>query len=421
MGIERLNSSRSGQLSIALAGLLLLATPAHAQTTGQDVEVDIPEAIDDADIDGLNAGLFELKLDAHAEYSDNFYYEPSNERTVTGAVISPTFNYIRNGRNVHFGANGGATGGVYSFGNEDNFVDYRLGARSTWSLAQEQRFALNANFRHEHDPFGQDRTEGTSRADRELDEWDEASVGAHYSKIQAAGAGFLFGLGGRFVSRDYTTNRTNTRFLDYSRAAGDLSIGWRFSPKTAMHLEYTRVRSEIEEIAPGQPDRSGDADVLLLGVSWLASAKTRGVIKVGSGRRSPDDPNLDSFRSGYWSAGVSWNPVSRTTVTLNTVRSYIESYRLSASFVDATGSSLSWRQNWNSRMSTRLAVSYRTLDFIGTPDDDEYLRTAGRLSYLIGSGSTVYLGATHNNRESTRRGLEFDRTRAVLGLETVLN
>lgn len=376
---------------------------------------------EDFDALGLETGRIDLTLDARTEFSDNFYYDPDNERSVVGAVIRPSFNYSRSATSAKLAAYGGVTGAVYSFNDEDNFVDYNLGGSADIELAQVQNLSLSANFRHGHDPFGTDRTEGTARADAPLDEWNDTSAGVSYRTIAKAGVGVVFNLGARVQDREYTTNEANTQFLNYTRRIGEVGMGWRFSPKTVTNILYQRIRSDIDKIAPGQRDRSGDTDTLVMGVTWVASTKTRGTAAIGGARRSTDARASSDFSSAYWSAGIDWEPSLRTSFELSTVRTYIESYRLNADFVDATGTSLSWVQNWNSRVNTRLTTSFRRLDFVGTTDDDDYFRLAGRINIRIGEGSSIYLGANHTQRESTRSNLEFERSRGYLGLKTVLN
>lgn len=372
-------------------------------------------------VSAQGASNIEIKLGLEGTFSDNFYYEQSNERSVAGAVLSPAVEYTRDSAATTLGLTAKGEFAAYNFGNEDNYADGLGSAAINFKLPRNFVLGFTGIAEYGHDPFGTARTEGQPSQNQTLDEWSEYTGSVALIGGQAESSRFGFELKYASRLREYQTNEISTQFLDRQFDSTSATVLYHFSPKLSALAQGRFLELEYDRVQPGLVDRSGDAAVGLIGVRWAATAKTSGDIRIGQGRWMPDNTAVNEIESSYYDASVTWSPTKRTTIRLAGAREYTPTYRFDAVYIDAQSIKLHWVELWSYQWSTALIFGYSERDFVGATEKHEIFSVTGRLSYQLDRDLSVYVSSRYLDRDAVNVNERFETNSAIIGLEAKLN
>ena len=367
------------------------------------------------------ASNIEIKLGLEGTYSDNFYYEQSNERSVAGAILSPVVEYTRDSASTTIGITAKGEFAAYSYGNEDNYADSFGSASMNFNLPRNLVLGFTGVAEYGHDPFGTTRTEGQSSQNQTLDEWSQytGSVALIGGQVESSRLGFELKYAS--LAREYQTNEASTQFLDRQFDSASLSLLYHFSPKLSVLTQGTFRNLDYDQVRAGTIDRSGKATVGLVGVRWAATAKTSGDIRIGRGQWMPDSAAVADIDSSYYDASITWGPTKRTTLQFDAAREYTPTYRFDAIYIDAQTFSLRWTELWSYRWSTALTLGYSERDFVGAKEEHQIVSVTARLSYQLDRGLNVYVSSRYLDRDAINVSEQFETNSAMIGLEAKLN
>jgi hypothetical protein len=280
--------------------------------------------------------------------------------------------------------------------------------------SRRSRFDLRAGFQRGHDPFGTNRTEDATVRSTDLDIWHNVTGGAtfHYGAPEAR-LNAEIGFSG--LARDYQTNKSSTRFLNYNSTSAQYTLFYNYSPKTSGLVDFVRTGIKVDESFGPVDDRSGQEYRFRTGMRWLASGKTSGDVRVGYFVRTFDNTSFSD--EGFdWQAGIQWAPRERTVIALETARASQESYRADT-FVNITRSgNLRWAQNWTAKTNTTLRVGETTTAFIGAGRNDRLYNAGLEVNQAFTRYVSLVLGLDVFNRQSNDPSAEFDRFTSYLGI-----
>lgn len=367
------------------------------------------------------ASNIEIKLGLEGTYSDNFYYESSNERAVTGAILSPTVEYTRDSATTTIGLTAKGEFAAYNYGNEDNYSDGLGSAAINFKLPRNLVLGFTGIAEYGHDPFGTARTEGQPSQNQTLDEWSQYTGSVALVGGQAESSHLGFELEYASLVREYQTNETSTQFLDRQFNSASATLLYHFSPKLSVLAQGTFLELEYDQVQAGTIDRSGDAAVGLVGVRWAATAKTSGDIRIGQGKWMPDSSAVRDIDSSYYDASITWSPTKRTTLSLAGSREYTPTYRFDAVYIDAQTFRLQWSEVWSYRWSTALVLAYSERDFVGATEKHDVVSVTGRLAYQLDRGLNIYVSSRYLDRDAVNVSEQFETNSAMIGLEAKLN
>lgn len=363
---------------------------------------------------------FEMLLDAHAVYSDNHFYEDDQERATAAGVIIPTFRLSNRTRHTTWEVQSQIEAAAYTAQRQDNYVDTSSGIRWGRSFASAA-IDVELGYKTDHDPFGTDRTIGLSTQNRDLDKWNEPRGRIQLVWGRSGTHIVWLNLTSEIRDREYTTNETETSFLNRQEIYNSLEFNFQFSPKTALLINpfYNFVDYD-DPFVTGGIDFSGETLGALIGLRWAATAKTSGDVRFGAAERETESTN-EVFDSSFWQAGISWNPIARTSIRLFTGRSYLPSYQGGSQFIDAIRSGVQWTQDWNDRLSSTAAVSINSNDFVGTGESDDILTGSIKSNYQLDANLTLFVEIQHFNRDGTVDTRDAERNTLTLGFKSKFN
>lgn len=382
---------------ILAAACAALLAPSAAMATAVDVDV---------------------SLAARALVRDNFYFQPDNQLSSSGAIVAPAFRVSRTGSLFETTLDARTEAGIFSVSQEDNYLDFGGGAQLAARLGLHS-LTFSSRFRRDHDPFGEVRTEGSAGETRELDVWEEGRLSLGWRRNGQVKGSLFSELDLTLVNREYVSNEEFTRFLDREGLTLAALLGVNLSEKTGVFLSgfHTEVTFDVEE---GELERSGEVQAALLGVRWLATARTSGELRFGGVQRTSDESNQKNS-SSYWQATLKLQPTFADTFEVETARSYDASFLSNAAFFDTTLYRLSWAHSWTRRLSTRLDGSLRERDFIGSNVSDELVSAGFDINFDLDRDFTIYANTRLLSRDSSQESREFESSQITLGFSLQLN
>ena len=367
------------------------------------------------------ASSLEVKLGLEGTYSDNFYYESANERSVTGAVLSPTVEYTRDSATTTLGLTAKGDFAAFNYGTEDNYADGLGSAALNFKLPRNLVLGFTAIAEQGHDPFGTARTEGQPSQNQTLDEWSQYTGSVALVGGQAERSRLGFELGYASLMREYQSNEASTQYLDRTFNSASATLLYHFTPKLSVLAQGTFLELDYDHVQAGTVDRAGDATIGLVGVRWDATAKTSGDIRIGRGQWQADSALVEDIDSSYYDASINWNPTKRSSFRLSGAREYSPTYRFDAVFIDAQSIRLQWSELWSYRWSTALILAYSERDFVGANEKHEVASITGRLTYQLDRDLRIYVSSRYLDRDAVNFNERFETNTAIIGLEAKLN
>lgn len=375
---------------------------------------------------GLGPGLrLEAGLGSRLWFTDNMYRSDGDETDAMGMIVDPSAAvvYSRSHGQYRLGYEGQAAS--FDTVDEDNYFDSQVFLTGDLQPLSRHRVEFDARYKHGHDSFGSNRTEGQSAlVDRELDIWDETGLALKYTFGQREAMLNLYARAG-VTDKEYDTNRTapanpafGTRFLDYGAALVGGGVIYRLSAKTRVVLDLEQ--QELDYDTDFTPAFDGDSQRALVGLRWLATAKTSGEALIGYYARNFDDSAREDVSGIDWQVRVDWLPRSRSRLSLTTGRLVRETYLLGEDFINEQYLQLGWRQDWSRRLYSETELGFFRHQFEGTARDDDSLAGRATMYYRLTRRLTAKGGIEHSNRDSSASSLDYDRNVIFTGLDVVL-
>jgi len=374
---------------------------------------------------GLAPGMrLEAGLGSRLWFTDNMYRSDDNETDAMGVVIDPSAAVVYSPAYGKYTLGYEGQAASYDTVDEDNYFDSQVFLTGDLQPLSRHRFEFDARYKHGHDAFGSNRTEGLTLRDRELDIWDETGLALKYTFGQREAMLNLYARAG-ITDKEYDTNRTEpsnpafgTRFLDYGATLLGGGVIYRLSAKTRLVLDLEQ--QELDYDLDFTPAFDGDLQRALVGLRWLATAKTSGEALVGYYARNFDDNAREDVSGIDWQVRVDWLPRSRSRLSLTTGRLVRETYLLGEDFIYEQYLQLGWRQDWSQRLYSETELGYFQHQFEGTARDDDSLAGRATVYYRLTRRLTAKGGIEHSNRDSSATSLDYDRNVIFTGLDVVL-
>ncbi|HSW11572.1 MAG TPA: outer membrane beta-barrel protein [Solimonas sp.] len=407
--------TRAVHSALAATGLLLICGAAVAQ---------------DGEVSGSGIGIapglrLEPSVKSQLWFTDNMYRSDDNETDAMGLIVEPAavLAYSPSYGRYRLGFLGEAAS--FDTVDEDNYFDSQLFLTGDLRPLLRHRFEFDARYEHGHDAFGTNRTQGQAALrDREMDIWDETGLTVKYIFGQSEALLNLYGRAG-ITGKEYDTNRQDpvnpalgTRFLDHDSTLIGGGVIYRLSAKTRFVVDVEQ--KDIDYDIESTPSFDGDSQRALLGVRWLATAKTSGEAMVGYYARNFDDDGREDVSGIDWQVRVDWRPRLRSNFTLTTGRFVRETFLLGEDFINEQYAQLGWRQDWSERLYSETELGYFQHKFEGTSRDDDTVALRSALYYRMTRRITAKGGFEHTTRDSSTTSLDFQRNVLFTGLDVAL-
>lgn len=348
--------------------------------------------------------------------TDNYFYSNANKVSAQGYSLQPNAKatYTQGPATVRLSGDLNYTRWDVPGGLGDIF-DYGAGIDAVFSPLFRHRFSADASYRQGHDDVGAFRTEAQSGTlGNTLDEWRDLKAGLGYrfgGDSARANSQFDFSAS----DRHYLTNRADTAFLDYETDQLGYTLFYNYSPKTSWVIGINRAATRFGVAPAGGTSRDAVEYHLSTGLTWKATAKTSGDVRVGYYSREPSD-HSDSVGGLDWQAQIQWQPLADTGFRFNTGRSSTASYRTDTRFNNERSAGAVWLQRWTSRVTTNTSYTYLNSRFVGAGIRDQTHDGGFEIVYQPLPRVSLSLGGNYLSRASNQSGRDYDGFRASAGI-----
>ena len=209
------------------------------------------------------------------------------------------------------------------------------------------------------------------------------------------------------VRRNYTNNDTFTYYLDNDRYGVNGRFLWRVAPKTRVLAEVQYVDIVYDTVQVGSTTLDSNEYRYLVGVTWDATAKTTGIVKLGYQDKKYKSDARQDFSGFSWAAQMRWLPFTYSSVDLITSRLPIESTGVGNGILSSVYG-VSWNHQWTGSLDTAVRYVLTNNDYQGVSRTDD-LNTFGlTVGYRVTPKVKVAFDYSFTNRDSTDSAYNYD-------------
>lgn len=220
---------------------------------------------------------------------------------------------------------------------------------------------------------------------------------------------------GSYMNKRYDNNRTTTASYDVDIATVSGRFFYRVMPRTYALLELRATNSDYRLATSTQDNTDTRA---YLGVTWKATAKTEGTIKLGRAHKDFKSSAINNADGNAWEIGVSWSPLTYSTFTLESSQSLYDSTGV-GSYVTGTATTLTWDHKWASYISSKLSAGLLSADYKDAGRKDDTMNYSVAFYRELGRHLRAGVNYNYTDRSSNVALSEFKRNTVMLTLEGV--
>jgi polysaccharide biosynthesis protein VpsM len=359
-------------------------------------------------------------VESRLGYVDNLLRSKDDEKSTGMSTIKPRVQaWLQNGLNT-YSFTYELANYTYFDSSDDNFTDNIFNLDVHHEFNARNVVNLFGEYYAGHEERGTGLTEGLtedSEAAELIDkpvELDRTIIGGDYTYGSQASRGRVK-LAARGTEHDYQNYDRYTRYRNRDEARYDGTLFWRVAPRTDALAEVRYIDTEYDQTNPRDSAGSLDSEEFnyLVGLTWEATAKTSGSVKVGmfdrtydSGARSDDD--------GFsWEVDVTYRPRTYSSFNLESRRFSDETNGL-GNAVDANKTTLTWKHEWNTRSSTSLSLGGGTEDYTGSPREDDVFNVEASYNYRFRRWVDFGLGYRFEDRDSGLKYYDYSRNEVFM-------
>ncbi|WP_170287253.1 outer membrane beta-barrel protein [Halioglobus maricola] len=294
-------------------------------------------------------------------------------------------------------------------GEDDDFTGHLFRGDIDHRFNLKNRVELFGQHHKAHEERGTGLTEGGSLS-RFTDtpvEYDEDRYGGTYFYGSGEGKGRLE-LGAEWQETDYTNYEIYTDGFDYEQVLYQGVFYWDVRPRTALVFDASYLDVTYLEERDRRASLDSDEIRLLMGVSWEASGKTRGEVKIGGYEREFEDPRRDKADGFAWDIKFNYRPKTYSSFDL-TARQLSHETNGFGDYIETQEYTFNWlrlfRRNWQSK----LGVLFANDDYSGIEREDQRLHIEWTLQKPVKRWLDLGVGWRFEDRESDDDNFTYNR------------
>lgn len=352
----------------------------------------------------------EVKL----QHDDNIANTQFNEQSSGILIVTPTLAAtLLDGVN-EYTMQAGVSGGRYFSSSIDDYVDAYASGQAKMEFTDQHRVQLDAEFIDSHDQRGTGVFDASGETQEEPTEYRIADLSGYY-EFGARSTAARIRLGAGFMQKDYSNLESITQFREFNKTSLSAAFYYDTGAFTSLVAEFQRddIRYDRVDIDRGSRDNL-DARYMV-GIDWQATALTSGELRIGYQNKTFDNPLREDFSGLSWEAAVSWQPLSYSTVTIETGRKARDP-DLQGDVIKESRHGAGWEHEWSTDMQSELLVGYVRSDYKGVDQLDKYWRYEANLSYRINYLWKIEGGLEISDRSSNVNRFNFDKHVVYVGV-----
>ena len=357
-------------------------------------------------------------LEVKSFYDDNLLSQPANELETWGWGVAPGVSYELSDNIKRLTARWLLDAGYYDSSSIDNYVDNFLSADFTTRPTDRFSAGLKGGFKDSHDPRGTGRSEGVGVVQTDPDEWHAFDVEGNAGYGLEAASARVEGTVG-YITKSYDNNRAATYVRDRDDVYASGRFFYRIGPKTSLVTEGRIADFQYDQTAPGSPTLDSTVYKVFGGVTWEATAKTTGSIRIGYMKKDFDALTRRDDSSFAWEAGISWEPRTYSTFRLDTARNFEETNGI-GDLIRKDTISVSWIHTWNDRVRTNAHIDYSNDSYTPTTREDDVVYGGVSLDYALRRWLIVTGAYRYEDRDSNTNLYDYQRNIFTVSIRLTL-
>jgi hypothetical protein len=363
----------------------------------------------------LGSGLnFAPSVVLSTENNDNIYSEETNEQSSTINRLAPSFSLSGDYGATTFNTNYGIEMGTYSRNSDEDYLDQIVSGAVSYELSARHQIDVDAGYIDGHDARGSViGAEADNSADP--DEYNQTTAGLTY----------IFGSDTAMANVDvsvdtfqkrYDNNEALTSIREYDENTFGALLSLKASSATQVLFEARQSQITYQD---DSVDNDGSVQHLLTGMSWDMTGATTGEIKVGRVVRNFDASNKSSGAHLNWSANLTWQPLTYSTIVASSEQNTIESNGR-GNYIASSISNVSWDHEFSNFVTAGVSVNYGEDEYVKNPRNDINSGFGINATYSPLIWMDVELSASKSLRESNIANLDKETNLILLGVSLAL-
>ena len=358
--------------------------------------------------------FFTPTLQIEERHDDNIFAAEKKRKSSWVTVIEPSFALSLDRAKSAYQLKYSLSSKSFHSISSNNYIDHHLTADTGFEFNSRNRLLLNAGYHKLQDTA----TDQSYTGDKpKNDKWNTKNIGGIYTYgARTARAQIDLGLNYDELRYDNNSNKSSDR----DAVSGVVTGYYAITPKTKLLLEgrYTDYGYKNDK------ERDSANKALLAGMTWEATAKTTGTVKIGREKKDykNSSTNYKDTSTGMWEAGVTWAPRTYSTFTLQTRRGFDEGNYTDFDNVDPFGdtelvtstsktveTSLGWKHYWMEHLYSD--AEYRRIDrkYQNVKRDDKIDQYGLGLTYEMRRWLDIGIGFTHRENDSDVKNNSYKR------------
>lgn len=303
----------------------------------------------------------------------------------------------------------------YDSSSDDDYNHHEFWAAGDNYFTSRARLGWGVGYMEKSDPRGY-RADSAAANSSEPDRW-HAPVLRALGIYGAPGAIGRVELETSWMQKRYENNRSYTEQADVDLTVVSGRFFYRVMPRTSLVFE---ARDTWANYVSSSGSVGNNTDLrLYAGVTWDATAKTTGTIKVGRAYKDFSDSSRESSALNSWEGSVRWAPLTYSTFDLVTSRTPADSTGV-GSFTTTTATSLVWNHKWASYISSRVSAGLVKTIYEANPREDNTKNYGVGFFTELGYRTRLGLDWANTDRNSNQDTNDFKRNVMMATLEFVL-
>lgn len=371
----------------------------------------------------IKAGAFDLvpTVKTDLKHTDNMFLSDTNEVSSNLWIISPRVEAKADNGNSSLTLVGQVDEANYSATSEDDYTDWLASAAGHIGMSGNSSVDLTASYFRTREMRGSGFSQG-GFLPTTPDRYEDTNYGASYQ----LGTNETFGrlvLSAVSYDKSYMNNRFTTQFRDREDMDLNGTLYLNMSDRTAILFQY--LDRDVDYVTDplaviGSPDSLDSTETYYYaGVSWQATGKTTGTIKVGNGEKEFDDADRLTTDSSSWEAGILWEPLSYSAVNLTASRKYDEATGVGNALLSRRYG-LDWQHGWSDTLKSTVNYNRSNDDYIGSTRADTLKAAGVRLDYSVQRWLDLYFLVSRDERESNFGNFNYKQNLTAVGFNASL-
>lgn len=338
--------------------------------------------------------------------------DSDNPDSMMVTTVAPKVQFLAQNQDNVYSVDLGLVRGIFHDSTDDNYTDFNINGAARLVLNSRNALDLSAGYLDGHEDRGSGATQGAIGDALGLigagpTEYHDTTLGGKYT-FGAASAKARVEFSADYLRKVFD----NLEEINSVRDRRDFTYGARLlyaiGPDTDLTAEIKQKDSAY--ITNSSLDSTDTG--IFVGAEWQATAKTSGFAKVGWSDKDFDDSSRrDADGEANWDIGITWEPRTYSSVTLQTSRDEEETTG-TGDYIDTTSYEVSWNHVWTEQVATDLSYSIREEEYVASNQDDDTDMIRAKITYAFDRWLDIGLAWEYTDKstaDSALSALEYDR------------